>query len=85
METPGVTYEIDCDNSFKKHTGETSRKLKERMREQKDNGEKSQNDKKITGLSQHMKTTGSSPTWDDVRIILKKTTRIREMSKKQLE
>ena len=55
------------------------------MREQKDNGEKSQNDKKITGLSQHMKTTGSSPTWDDVRIIFKKTTRIREMSKKQLE
>ena len=26
-------------------------------------------DKKITGLSQHMKSTGHFPVWDDVRII----------------
>ena len=45
------------------------KKLKERMKEHKDDGEKSRKDKKITGLSQHMKTTGHSPAWDDVRII----------------
>ena len=31
------------------------------MGEHKDNGEKSQEDKKITGLSQHMKITWDSP------------------------
>ena len=30
---------------------------------------KPQKDKKVTGLSQHMKTTGYSHMWDDVRII----------------
>ena len=39
------------------------------MKEHKDDEENSEKDKKITGLSQHMKTTGHSPVWDDVRII----------------
>ena len=39
------------------------------MKEHKDDEENSIKDKKITGLSQHMKTTGHSPVWDDVRII----------------
>ena len=39
------------------------------MKEHKDDGEKSQKDKKITSLSQHMKTTGHSHAWNDVRII----------------
>ena len=69
MKTSGVVYEIDCHNSLKKYTGETGRKLKEGMKEHKDDREKQQNNKKITGLSQHMKTTGHSPNWDDVRII----------------
>ena len=69
MESSGVVYEVDCNNCFKKYTGETGRKLKERMKEHKDDGEKSQEDKKITGFSQHMKTTGHSRAQDDVRII----------------
>ena len=51
------------------YTGETGRKLKERMRDRKDDGEKSREEKKITGLSQQMKTTGHSPACDNVRII----------------
>ena len=39
------------------------------MKEHKDDEENSIKDKKTTGLSQHMKTTGHSPVWDDVRII----------------
>ena len=69
METSGVVYEVDCNNCLKKYTGETGRKLKERMKEHKDDGEKSRKNKKITGLSQHMKTTGHFPAWKDVRII----------------
>ena len=69
MESSGVVYEVDCNNCFKKYTGETGRKLKERMKEHKDDGEKSQEDKKITGFSQHMKTTGHSTAWEDVRMI----------------
>ena len=69
METSDVVYEVDCNNCFKKCTGETGGKLKERMKEHMDHTEKSRKDKKITGLSQHMKTTGHSPAWDDVRII----------------
>ena len=57
---------------------------KKKMEEHKDDGEKSQKDKKITGLSQHMKTTGHSPVWDNIRII-EKITGKRESSKKQLE
>ena len=56
METSGVVYEGDCNNCLKKYTGETGRKLKERIKEQKDDGEKLQKDKKITALSQNMKT-----------------------------
>ena len=66
METSQVFYEVDCNNCFKKYTDETGRKLKERMKEHKDGGEKSQ---KITGLSQHMKTSAPSPACDDARII----------------
>ena len=43
--------------------------MKERIKEHKDDGEKLRKDKKITGLSQHMKTTGHSPPCDDVRIV----------------
>ena len=57
---------------FKKYAGETGRKFKERMKEQKDDGEKSQKDKKITGLSQQIKTIDHSTVWDDVRIIFRK-------------
>ena len=49
------------------------------MKEHKNDGEKSRKGKKITGLSEHMKTTDHSPVWDDVRIIYK------ESSKKQLK
>ena len=69
MEISGVVYEVDCNNYLKKYTNETGRKLKERMKEHKDDGETSWKDKKITGLSQHMKTTGHFPAWDDIRII----------------
>ena len=66
METSQVVYEVHCNNCLKKYTDETGRKLKERMKEHKDGEEKSQ---KITGLSQHMKTSAHSPVWDDARII----------------
>ena len=46
--------------------------MKERIKEQKDDGEKSRKDKKITSLSQHMKTAGYFSLWDDVRIIYRK-------------
>ena len=41
METSGVVYEVDCNNCLKKYIGETCRKLKERMKEHKDDGESS--------------------------------------------
>ena len=69
MKTLGVVYEVDCNDCLKKYTGERGRKLKERMKEHKDDGEKSCEYKKITGLSHHMKITGYSAAWDDVRII----------------
>ena len=53
---------------LKKYTGEKGRKLKERMKIHRDDGEKLRKDKRITGLSLHMKTTGHFATWDDVRI-----------------
>ena len=80
METSVVVYQVDSNNCLKKYTYETGRKLK-KMEEHKDDGEKSQKDKKITGLSQHMKTTGHSPVWDNIRII-EKITGKRESSKK---
>ena len=69
MNISGVVYEVDCNNCLKQYTGERGKKLKERMGEHKDNEEKSREDKKITGLSQHMKITWDSPAQDDVRII----------------
>ena len=54
---------------LKKYTGETGRKVKGKMKEHKDDGEKWGKDKKITGLSQHMKTTSHSLAWNDVRIL----------------
>ena len=57
---------------FKKYAGETGRKFKEKMKEHKDDGEKLQKDKRITGLSQQIKTTDHSTVWDDVRIIYRK-------------
>ena len=69
IESSGVMYEVDYNNCLKKYTGETGRKLKERMKEHKDDGQILREDKEITGISQHMKTTGHSRVWDDVRII----------------
>ena len=63
METSGVVYELGFSNCFKNCTGETVKKLKKRIKGHKDNGEKSQKDKKITGLSQNMKTTGHSSVY----------------------
>ena len=40
METSGVVYEVDCNNCFKKNTGKTGRKLKERMNEHRNDEEK---------------------------------------------
>ena len=71
METSAVVCKVDCNKCLKRYTGETGRKLKERMKEHKDDGEKSREDKKITALSQHMKTTSHSPAWDDTRIIFR--------------
>ena len=51
MESSRLVYEVDCNNCFKKYTGATGRKLKERMKEHKKYGEKSRKYKKITGLS----------------------------------
>ena len=31
METSGVVYEVDCNNCLKKYTGETGRKLEEKI------------------------------------------------------
>ena len=69
MENSGVVYEVDCNSCLERYAGETGRKLKERMKEHKDDEEKLLENKKITGLSQHIKTTDHSPTWDDVRIV----------------
>ena len=41
METSGVVYEEDCNNCLKKYTDETGIKLKEIMKEHKDDGQKS--------------------------------------------
>ena len=38
MEISGVVYEVDCNNYLKKYTNEIGRKLKERMKERKDDG-----------------------------------------------
>ena len=40
MENLGVVYEVDCNNCLKMYTGETGRKVKERMKEHKNDGEK---------------------------------------------
>ena len=32
MESSGVVYEVDCNNSFRNYTVETGRKLKKRMK-----------------------------------------------------
>ena len=42
-ETLGVVCELDCHNCLKKYTGETGRKLKKRMKEHSDDGEKLRN------------------------------------------
>ena len=41
METSGVVYEVDSNNCLKKYTGEVGRKLKERIKVHKNDGEKS--------------------------------------------
>ena len=74
LEKSRVVYEVDPNNCLKKYAGETGRKLKERMDKHKDGGEKSQKDKKKTGLSQHMNNTlhNHSLAQDNVRIIYRK-------------
>ena len=64
------------------------------MKKHKDDAGKLRKNKKRTGLSQHMKTTGHSPAWDDVRIIyrennwkkrkFKEAARITSYNKEQL-
>ena len=61
METSGLVYKVDCNNCFKKYTGETGTKSKVTMKKHKDDGGQSRKNKKITGLSQHVKTTGHYP------------------------
>ena len=68
-----------------KYTTKIGRKLKGGMKEHKNDGEKSWEDKKITGFSQHIKTTGHSPAWKDVRIIYRQNNWKIESSKKRLE
>ena len=68
---PSQNSEVDCNNCFKKYTGETGRKLKERMKEHKDVGEKVRKDEKRNAHSQHIKTTDHSPAWNNVSIIYK--------------
>ena len=41
MENLGVVYEVDCNNFLKIYIGETGRKVKERIKEHKNDGEKS--------------------------------------------
>ena len=64
------------------------------MKRHKDDAGKLRKNKKTTGLSKHMKTTGHSPAWDDVRIIyrennwkkrkFKEAARITSYNKEQL-
>ena len=64
------------------------------MKVHKDDRGKSRKNKTITGISQHVKMTGHSPAWDDVRIIcrennwkkrkFKEAARITSYNKKQL-
>ena len=86
MKSSGAVYEVECKNCIKKYTGETGRKLKERITEHKNDGEKARKEEKITGLSQHMKTIGHSPDQDNVRIIYRENNwKKRGNSKKQPE
>ena len=94
IKSSGAVYEVDCNNYFKKYTGETGRKSKEIMKENKVDAEKLREYEKITDLSQYMKTTGHPPAWDDVRIIyrennwkkgkFKEAPRITSQNKEQL-
>ena len=64
------------------------------MKVHKDDRGISRKNEKITGISQHVKTTGHSPAWDNVRIIyrennwkkrkFKEAARITSYNKKQL-
>ena len=54
METSGVVYEVDCNNFLNQHKGETGRRLWRKI---------AKKDKKITGLSQYMKTSGHFSAW----------------------
>ena len=73
METSNVAYEIHCNNYFKTYTGKTGRKSKERMKEHKNDGEKSRKDKNITGLSQHMTLAISLRGMKQESLMTKKT------------
>ena len=40
IKTSGVVYEVDCNNSSKKYTGESGKKVEWNNKEHKDDGEK---------------------------------------------
>ena len=66
METSREVYEVECNDCLKKYTSEAGRKLKEKIKENKE-------DRQKNGLSRHMKTAGYFPAWDDVRIIYRQS------------
>ena len=78
MENSSVAYEVDYNNCLKSIQVKVAENWKKKRK-------KSREDKKITGLSQHMKITDHSPAWDDVRIIYREKNGKRESSKKHLK
>ena len=50
MENLGVVYELDSNNCSKNYTDKKGRQLKERIKEHKNDGKKSQKGKKRTGF-----------------------------------
>lgn len=68
--TSGTVYELNCNESPKVYTGETRRKLIERIKEQNNDGEKDKKKENITGLSQHMKDTRHAAALESIKIII---------------
>ena len=62
--------ELNCNESPKIYTGETRRKLIERIKEQNNDGEKDKKKENITGLSQHMKDTRHAAALESIKIII---------------
>ena len=66
METSRKVYEVECNDCLEKYTSEAGRKLKEKIKENKE-------DRQKNWLSRHMKTAGYFPAWNDVRIIYRQS------------